>query len=104
VPRLFEVNGWKLDELPKFEPTNIDPPDLDQLAQFISSYRWCGYAVVPGPGAGEVHPRHRSPAGDDRRDRRVQAPAVCCMQQQAMEYADSQMEMLGMQQKAEHDC
>ena len=29
VPRLFAVNGWKLDELPRFEPTNVDPPDLD---------------------------------------------------------------------------
>ena len=26
---------------------------------------WCGHAVVPGPGAGEVHPRDRPPARDD---------------------------------------
>ena len=73
VPRLFAVNGWKLDELPRFEPTNVDPPALDQLAAFISSHGWCRHAVVPGPGAGEVHPRDRPPAGDDRRGRRLQA-------------------------------
>jgi hypothetical protein len=49
VPRLFEVNGWKLDELPKFEPSNIDPPDLNQLAQFISATAGAGMQWFPDP-------------------------------------------------------
>lgn len=47
IPRLFAVNGWKTNELPKFVPGDIDPPDLNQLATFMSSMNASGVNWFP---------------------------------------------------------
>lgn len=47
VPRLFAVNGWRLENLPRFEPTSVDPPDLAQLAQFLSTTAGLGFTWGP---------------------------------------------------------
>jgi hypothetical protein len=47
IPRLFELNAWKLDELPKIVPDNVDPPDLTQLAQFMTSMAGLGMEFFP---------------------------------------------------------
>jgi hypothetical protein len=99
VPKLFEVNGWKLDELPKFEPTNIDPPDLDQLASFISATAGAGMQWFPDPELEKfVRDIARLP---EMSDETIEFKRQQQMQTQAMEYAQNQMGMLGMQQKAE---
>lgn len=49
VPRLFDINGWKLDELPKVVPTNVDPPDLTQLTQFMTGMAGLGMQFFPDP-------------------------------------------------------
>lgn len=99
VPRLFEVNGWKLDQLPKFEPTNIDPPDLNQLASFISATAGAGMQWFPDPELEKfVRDIARLP---EMTDETVEFKRQMLMQQQAMEFADGQMGMLGLQQKAE---
>jgi hypothetical protein len=49
VPRLFEVNGWKLDDLPTIEPSDVDPPDLTQLGQFMTSMSSAGVQWFPDP-------------------------------------------------------
>ena len=99
VPRLFEINGWKLDQLPKFEPTDIDPPDLDQLAQFISATAGAGMQWFPDPELEKfVRDIARLP---EMTDETVEYKREMLMQQQAMEYANSKMGLLGMQQKAE---
>jgi hypothetical protein len=49
VPRLFEVNGWKLDDLPTIEPSDVDPPDLTQLGQFMTSMSAAGVQWFPDP-------------------------------------------------------
>jgi len=49
VPRLFEVNDWKLDDLPKIEPSDVDPPDLTQLASFMTAMGSAGVQWFPDP-------------------------------------------------------
>jgi hypothetical protein len=99
VPRLFALNGWKLDELPKFEPTNIDPPDLNQLAQFISSTAGAGMQWFPDPELEKfIRDIARLP---EMTDETIEYKREMLNQQQSMEYAQSQMGLLGMQQKAE---
>jgi hypothetical protein len=99
VPRLFAVNGWKLDELPRFEPTNVDPPDLAQLAAFISSTAGAGMQWFPDPELEKyVREIARLP---EMTDEDVDYKRQMYQQQQMMEYAGGQMELLGMKQKAE---
>jgi hypothetical protein len=99
VPRLFAVNGWKLDELPRFEPTNVDPPALDQLAAFISSTAGAGMQWFPDP---ELEKYIREIARlPEMTDEDVDYKRIMLEQQQAMEYGSGQMELLGLQQKAE---
>lgn len=47
VPRLFRANGWQLEKLPKLEPTSVDPPDLAQLASFLSTTAGLGFSWGP---------------------------------------------------------
>lgn len=49
IPRLFQVNNWKLDELPQIKPTNVDPPNLAELAQFMTSMAGLGMQFFPDP-------------------------------------------------------
>jgi hypothetical protein len=99
VPRLFEVNGWRLDQLPKFEPANIDPPNLNELASFISATAGAGMQWFPDPELEKfVRDIARLP---EMTDETVDFKRQMLMQQQAMEFADTQMGLLGMQQKAE---
>lgn len=99
IPRLFEVNNWKLDELPKFEPTDIDPPDLNQLAQFISATAGAGMQWFPDPELEKfVRDVARLP---EMTDETVEYKRQMLYQTQAMEFAQNQMGLLGMQQKAE---
>jgi hypothetical protein len=99
VPRLFALNGWKLDELPRFEPTNVDPPDLTQLASFISATAGSGMQWFPDPELEKyVREIARLP---EMTEEDVDYKRAMYQQQQAMEFAGSQMELLGMSQKAE---
>jgi hypothetical protein len=99
VPRLFAVNGWKLDQLPRFEPTNVDPPALDQLAGFISATATAGMQWFPDPELEKyVREIARLP---EMTDEDVDYKREMYQQQQMMEFAGGQMELLGMKQKAE---
>lgn len=49
VPRIFDLNGWKLDELPKIIPGDVEAPDLAELGQFISSLTGAGFNLFPNP-------------------------------------------------------
>lgn len=99
VPRLFSVNGWKLDELPRFEPSNIDPPDLDQLAQFISSTAGAGMQWFPDPELEKfIRDIARLPEMTEETEELKRA---MYQQEQAMMFAEGQMGLMGLQQKAE---
>jgi len=49
IPRLFAANGWKLAELPKIVPGDVDSPDINQLASFMSSMASTGVTWFPDP-------------------------------------------------------
>lgn len=49
IPRLFAVNGWKLDQLPQLKPSDVDPPDLTQLGQFMTQMTSAGMTWFPDP-------------------------------------------------------
>jgi hypothetical protein len=99
VPRLFAVNGWKLDQLPRFEPTNVDPPALDQLAAFISATAGAGMQWFPDPEL-EKYVREIARLPEMTEDD-VDYKRAMFQQQQAMEFAQGQMDLLGTKQKAE---
>jgi hypothetical protein len=99
VPKLFEVNGWKLDELPKFEPSDIDPPDLNELASFITATAGAGMQWFPDP---ELEKFLRDIARlPEMTDETIEFKRQMLMQQQAMDFAQNQMGLIGMKQKAE---
>ena len=47
IPRLFALNGWRMAELPKFQPSDVDAPDLLQLAQFLTGTAQLGFNWGP---------------------------------------------------------
>jgi hypothetical protein len=47
IPRLFMANGWKPAVLPKIVPTDVDSPDIAQLAQFMGSLNSMGVNWFP---------------------------------------------------------
>jgi hypothetical protein len=47
IPRLFAINGWKPSELPKITPSDVDAPDLNQLATFMSAMSGTGITWFP---------------------------------------------------------
>lgn len=49
IPRLFQANNWKLDELPKLVPNNVDPPNLAELGQFMNTMAGMGMQFFPDP-------------------------------------------------------
>lgn len=99
VPRLFNANGWKPRELPKFVPTEIDPPDLNQLASFISATSGAGMQWFPDP---ELEKFIRDVARlPEMTDETLEFKRAQVHQDQAMQYADSQMQATGAAQKAE---
>ena len=77
----------------------MDPPALDQLAAFISSTAGAGMQWFPDPELEKyVREIARLP---EMTEEDVDYKRAMYEQQQAMEYAGGQMEMLGMKQKAE---
>lgn len=47
IPRLFAANGWRPDRLPTISVTDVDPPDLTQLSQFLAATNQLGYTWGP---------------------------------------------------------
>lgn len=98
IPRLFEVNGWRIEELPEIQPTNVDEPDLTQLAQFLTSTAGLGFNW--GPDA-DLEKFLRKAAGmpelsdselaDRRRDARIDEAARYAEQQARLFAARSQL-------------
>lgn len=99
VPRLFAINGIKPEKLPKFSPGDIDPPDLNQLAQFITATAGAGMQWFPDP---ELEKFIRNIAKlPELSPEQLEIKSQMFDQQLAMDFATSQMGLLGMQQKAE---
>jgi len=47
IPRLFMVNGWKPEQLPKIVPTDVDAPDISQLGAFMQAMAGTGVTWFP---------------------------------------------------------
>jgi hypothetical protein len=99
VPRLFAVNGWRLDELPQFEPGDVDPPDLQQLAMFMGQMTQAGVQWFPDPELEKfLRDAARLPKLDEKtEDMREQQKK----QSDAMTMAKQQMEMIQLKMQAE---
>ena len=99
VPRLFAVNGWKVDQLPQFEPGDVDPPDLQQLAMFMGQMNQAGVQWFPDPELEKfLRDAARLPKLDEKtEDMREQQKK----QSDAMTMARQQMEMIQLKMQAE---
>jgi hypothetical protein len=92
IPRLFMANGWKPDNLPEFQPSDVDAPNLTELAGFLTQTANLGFAW--GPDA-DVEKFLRRSAGlpelgeDDYRKRRVEA-----RREEATRFAEEQVRYL----------
>lgn len=53
VPRLFELNGWDLENLPKFRHEPVESVDLANLGDFINKVAGAGMQIFPSK-TGEV--------------------------------------------------
>ena len=99
IPRLFELNAWKMDELPKIVPNNVDPPDLTQLAGFMTAMGGLGMEWFPDP---ELEKFLRETAHlPELPDEVLEMRRQMALQHNVMTAADQQMQFLGMQQKAQ---
>jgi hypothetical protein len=49
IPKLFSLNGMKPRELPRFVPSDVDSPDLAQLAAFMTAMGQLGITWFPDP-------------------------------------------------------
>lgn len=47
LPRLFMANGWRPQALPTIVPTDVDSPDITQLAQFMGTMASTGITWFP---------------------------------------------------------
>jgi len=99
IPRLFEVNGWKVDDLPQIIPGDIDPPDLTQLSQFMGQLTTAGISWFPDPELEKfLREAARLPKLDDTQEAVKETEA---RQASIMRLAQQRVEMLGVSQQAE---
>lgn len=97
IPRLFAINGWKMDELPRIEPSNVDPPNLTELAGFMTSMSGLGMQFFPDPDL-EKYLRDTAHLPELPEDQ-IEMRREMANQQQLMEYAESKMQAMGTEQK-----
>jgi hypothetical protein len=109
VPRLFAANGWRPDRLPFFIPSDIDVPDLTQLAQFLGATSQLGF--VWGPDA-DMDNWLRRIAGmpplseDDYRKRRKEArkEEASRWNEEQLRYLTSRSELAAAMAQQEQDA
>jgi hypothetical protein len=99
IPRLFALNGWNMDRLPELVPTDVDPPDLTQLGQFITQMTGAGMTFFPDPDLEQFlrTTAKLPPVSPEVQAEREQQQA----QEQAMQLAQQQLGLAGQQQQLE---
>jgi hypothetical protein len=99
VPRLFSVNGWKPNELPKIVPGDVDPPDLTQLSSFMGQLSSAGVQWFPDPELEKfLRSAARLPDLDPEAEKVKEQQAK---QAQILALAQQQMEGIQMQQQVQ---
>lgn len=98
IPKLFKINGMKLDALPRLEPTNVDPPNLAELSSFMSTMSGLGMNFFPDPDLEKFlrETAHLPKLSEEVEEQRRQMAE----QQNAMNFLNSQMQAQGAEQKA----
>lgn len=99
VPRLFAVNGWRLDELPQFVPGDVDPPDLNQLASFMGQMATAGVQWFPDAELEKfIRKAARLPELDESTEKVIEDEQK---QANVMRLAQKKMEMINLKMQAE---
>jgi hypothetical protein len=99
IPRLFALNGWKVDELPRIVPGDVDPPDLGQLATFMTAMQSTGVQWFPDATLENfVRDIARLPKLDDDQER---VKEQMTQQSLVIAMANQQMESLNLERQAE---
>jgi hypothetical protein len=99
IPRLFEVNGWKVEQLPKLIPGDIDPPDLTQLSQFMGQLTTAGLQWFPDPELEKfLRDAARLPKLDETSEQVKETEA---RQANIMRLAQQRLDLIGLSQQAE---
>jgi hypothetical protein len=98
IPQLFKLNGMQPDDLPKIVPNNVNPPDLAQLASFISTTSNAGMTWFPD---GELEKFVRDAAQLPKVDAQITEIHDVQMRQAAiLALAEQKMQAVQMQQQA----
>ncbi len=99
VPRLFAVNGWKVEELPQFVPGDVDPPDLNQLSSFMGQMANAGVQWFPDPELEKfLRQAARLPKMDETTEELREQQK---RQSDVMAMAQQEMQMIQLKQQAE---
>ena len=99
VPRLFAVNGEKMEKLPKFVPGEVDPPDLTQLSSFMGQMANAGVQWFPDPELEKfLRKAARLPEMDEQTEEMLETEQ---RQSEMMRLANKKMEMINLRQQAE---
>lgn len=102
IPRLFEVNGWRLDELPQLVAGDIDPPDLTQLSSFMGQLANAGVNWFPDPELEKfLRDAARLPKLDETSEQVRETEA---RQANVMRLAQQRLDMLGMSAQAQQQA
>jgi len=98
IPALFMANGWKPEALPTIVPSDVDSPDISQLAQFMSAMQGTGVIWFPDPTLENfVREAARLPKLDDEEQEKLRQMQ---MVSEATEFAAKQGEYMQAQQMA----
>lgn len=96
IPRLFALNGWRPENLPYFEPSDVDSPDISQLAQFMTALSSTGVTWFPD---GDLENFVRDAARLPKLDKdQVEMRRMMQMRSEATEFATANTEYLMAQQ------
>jgi hypothetical protein len=98
IPQLFALNGIRPEKLPTLEPSDVDPPDLTQLAQFIGATAGAGMTWFPD---GTLEKFIRDAARLPQQDPEVSEAHDQAQRDQAvMQLAQMKMQGIQMEQQA----
>jgi hypothetical protein len=99
LPRLFMANGWRPEALPTIVPTDVDSPDISQLAQFMAALAGTGVNWFPdGDLENFIREAARLPQLDkdaiERRRQMQQRTEATAFAQINTEYIQAQQEVM----------
>ena len=99
LPRLFALNAWKPEGLPKIIPNDVDPPDLTQLGAFMGQMAQAGVVWFPDVELEKfIRKAARLPELSEQTEAELELES---RQADIMRIAQQRMEMLNLQVQAQ---